>query len=277
MAGRGDCLGRLFVGLRYVSAGWSILVGAPTIPADVGGGGRLHPDAASALRRIRIVARTSRGAGQRRVDPRTAATAPGAGCSCSPSSPFMSPAWTPTGTWSACSRRPARSSGDVLLAIVLAYGLVAPISVTWRIADAAPRTPGLELVPGPRGPGQGRPGSRSSLVHWWLMRRMRAALRRSQVAAARRRRPWAGACGAGLPAAAILMALTPLWGVSWFFDTETWVTGAWEMWAEQRTDTWRVEMVEAVKKEYGDAGRDPDFFRVSSRRTRAGPRTSASS
>src|SRR5262249_10882682 len=66
----------------------------------------------------------------------------------------------------------------------------------------------------------------------------------------------------GLPAVAILMALTPLWGVSWFFNTETWVAGAWEVWAEQRTDTWRVGMVNAVKKEYGDAANDLDFFRV---------------
>ena len=65
-----------------------------------------------------------------------------------------------------------------------------------------------------------------------------------------------------MPAAAILMALTPLWGVSWFFDTETWVTGAWEVWAEQRTDTWRVHMIEAVKKEYGAGRGEPDFFRV---------------
>jgi hypothetical protein len=34
------------------------------------------------------------------------------------------------------------------------------------------------------------------------------------------------------------------------------------MWAEQRTDTWRVEMVGAVKQKYGDAGREPDFLQV---------------
>ena len=90
---------------------------------------------------------------------------------------------------------------------------------------------------------------------------MRAALRRSQA-----RGSATAAVGwglqAGLPMAALLMALTPLWGVSWFFNTETWVTGAWEMWAEQRTDTWRVAMVEAVKKEYGEAAGGPDFFRI---------------
>jgi hypothetical protein len=58
------------------------------------------------------------------------------------------------------------------------------------------------------------------------------------------------------------MALTPLWGVSWFFDTETWVTGAWEVWAEQRTDTWRVNMVAAVRQEHGATAEAPDFFRV---------------
>src|SRR5580765_4682414 len=66
----------------------------------------------------------------------------------------------------------------------------------------------------------------------------------------------------GLPLAAILMAVTPLWGVSWFFNTETWVVGAWESWAEQRTDTWRQEMVQAIQREYGDTGREPDFLRV---------------
>jgi hypothetical protein len=96
---------------------------------------------------------------------------------------------------------------------------------------------------------------------YWLVRRMRAAQRKLQAeGSATAALGWG--LRTGLPAVALLMALAPLWGVSWFFDTETWVTGAWEMWAEQRTDTWRVAMVEAVKHEYGDAANEPDFFRV---------------
>ena len=126
--------------------------------------------------------------------------------------------------------------------------------------DAAARTPGLDLVSGPRGPGQhDRYRLASSCTGGWFG--ACGAVRRSQA----RGSPTAAlgwGLRTGLPAAAILMALTPLWGVSWFFNTETWVTGAWEVWAEQRTDTWRVDMVAAVKKEYGAAADDPDFFRV---------------
>lgn len=50
----------------------------------------------------------------------------------------------------------------------------------------------------------------------------------------------------GLPFAAILAATTPVWGMSWYFDTENWAAGIWNSWAEQRTDTWREAMAEAV-------------------------------
>ena len=65
----------------------------------------------------------------------------------------------------------------------------------------------------------------------------------------------------GLPIAAILAATVPIWGMSWYFDTENWAAGMWNSWAESRTDTWRESMVRAVlAPEGGSAG--PDSFAV---------------
>ena len=49
----------------------------------------------------------------------------------------------------------------------------------------------------------------------------------------------------GLPVAAIIAATAPVFGMSWYFDTENWAAGVWNSWAEARTDTWRAAMVEA--------------------------------
>jgi hypothetical protein len=51
----------------------------------------------------------------------------------------------------------------------------------------------------------------------------------------------------GLPFAAIIAATVPVWGMSWYFDTENWASGAWNSWAESRTDQWREAMVRAVE------------------------------
>ena len=50
----------------------------------------------------------------------------------------------------------------------------------------------------------------------------------------------------GLPASAVIAATVPVWGMSWYFDTENWAAGMWNSWAEARTDTWREAMVRAV-------------------------------
>jgi len=50
----------------------------------------------------------------------------------------------------------------------------------------------------------------------------------------------------GLPLAAIIVASVPIWGMSWYFDTENWAAGIWDSWAAQRTDAWREAMVRAV-------------------------------
>jgi hypothetical protein len=66
----------------------------------------------------------------------------------------------------------------------------------------------------------------------------------------------------GLPFAAILAATVPLWGMSWYFDTENWAAGVWNSWAESRTDTWRESMVRAVAAAETSGGRPAPSFTV---------------
>jgi uncharacterized membrane protein HdeD (DUF308 family) len=250
----------LYVGLRCVSAGWSTLVGAPPGPlATVAEPAGLHPDARLGLAAHPYVGklreelareeliRSRRDRGWRWLFLLTFFAIHAA---------RMDTDWNLVGMLS-----PAGAvGGDILLAIVLAYGIVAPISVSWRRSTrrVERRAWSWYLAREDRG---NTAGVACGMVRWWLVRRMCGTLRRNQArGSATAAMGWG--LQTGLPAVAILMALTPLWGVSWFFNTETWVAGAWEVWAEQRTDTWRVEMVAAVKKEYGATADEPDFFRI---------------
>ena len=88
-------------------------------------------------------------------------------------------------------------------------------------------------------------GWRARAAHAWLRWRMRSAIR---MRAARFSVPAALGQGlrTGLPFAAIVAATVPVWGMSWYFDTENWAAGMWNSWAESRTDTWREAMARAV-------------------------------
>jgi calcineurin-like phosphoesterase family protein len=63
----------------------------------------------------------------------------------------------------------------------------------------------------------------------------------------------------GLPLAAILTATVPVWGMSWYFDTENWAAGIWNSWAASRTDTWREAMVRAVLTSEGGGASTTTF------------------
>ena len=52
---------------------------------------------------------------------------------------------------------------------------------------------------------------------------------------------------------AIIAATVPVWGMSWYFDTENWAAGIWNSWAEERTDTWRAAMAAYVRRQLTSA------------------------
>ena len=63
----------------------------------------------------------------------------------------------------------------------------------------------------------------------------------------------------GLPITAFFVAFNPIWGFSWYFNTESWATGIYQKLTELRVDTWRANMIDAVTRTYG--GGD-ELFRI---------------
>src|SRR6516165_3518860 len=63
----------------------------------------------------------------------------------------------------------------------------------------------------------------------------------------------------GLPVTAFFVAFNPIWGFSWYFNTESWATGVYQKMTQLRVDPWRVEMTDTVMRVY--RGGD-DLFRV---------------
>jgi hypothetical protein len=140
--------------------------------------------------------------------------------------------------------------GDICFALILTYGLVIPVLLGWRSLTRPLERRAWARLLARIDAGRG-PGLPLRLVRPWLVRRLRFSLRMS----AARRSPTAAigrGLQLGLPVIAVLIATNPIWGFSWFFNTENWATGVWEMWAEQRTDTWREEMVRAVGRDQPD-------------------------
>ena len=139
--------------------------------------------------------------------------------------------------------------GDMLIAVILGLFVISPAYLMWRGPTRwierrvwrwhirAVRSSASSVA------------SRATGV--WLRWRMSYAIR---MRAARFSIPTALNRGlqSGLPFAAILAATVPVWGMSWYFDTENWAAGMWNSWAASRTDEWRAEMVRAVLSSQGD-------------------------
>jgi uncharacterized membrane protein HdeD (DUF308 family) len=142
--------------------------------------------------------------------------------------------------------------GDVLFALVLAWGVITPARLGWRVLTRpVERRAWIRLlVQVDQGE---QPGGLDRVVQYWLNARARFAWRLNQA----RRSPTVAVrrgLQIGLPVTAVLIALNPIWGFSWYFNTENWATEVWARWAEHRTDTWREQMVHAVRDQY--RGRD---------------------
>ena len=132
--------------------------------------------------------------------------------------------------------------GDMALALLFAFLIITPLSLSrhgstrwierrvwrWYLAVSAPE----------RGIGRRLAGS-------WLRYRLRLAVRLREARFSIPAALWQS-LASGVPIAAIVAATVPVWGMSWFFDTENWASGIWNSWAEARTDSWREAMARAV-------------------------------
>jgi uncharacterized membrane protein HdeD (DUF308 family)/3',5'-cyclic AMP phosphodiesterase CpdA len=135
--------------------------------------------------------------------------------------------------------------GDLAIALLLAFVIVIPCGVLWGRL-----TRGLEhrawrwcLKVPEEERGWGRRAVGALLGH-----RLRFSIRLAQARYSVRTALSRG-LQIGLPLAAVIAATVPMWGISWYFDTENWAAGVWNSWAEERTDTWREAMIRAVSAE----------------------------
>lgn len=135
--------------------------------------------------------------------------------------------------------------GDIFMGFLVAFLVVIPLRSLWlrstRRVDR--RTWQWVLM---QSPGERRIGRR--LIQRWLTYRLRTSIRLRQARYSFRRAISRG-LQIGLPISAIIAATFPVWGMSWYFDTENWAAGVWNSWAASRTDTWREAMALAVLNE----------------------------
>ena len=134
--------------------------------------------------------------------------------------------------------------GDVGTALLLAFGLILPCRLAWRKLTRPLERRGWQHLLACLDQGRG-PGLIGRLYRGWLMRRQRFSWRMAKMRYSPRMALRWG-LQVGLPLTAILIAVNPIWGFSWFFNSESWATGVWDHWAAARTDTWREQIVLAV-------------------------------
>ena len=147
--------------------------------------------------------------------------------------------------------------GDVLVALLCTMGLALPFHLMLqRVSHPVERRAWRWLVT--RTPTSRRGRLVCGGLRTVLMSRLRSEM---QWQLARLSLPAAIGRGVrvGLPFAAIIAATVPMWGMSWYFDTENWAAGLYNSWAETRTDDWRAAMVRAVTASERQAGRVADF------------------
>jgi uncharacterized membrane protein HdeD (DUF308 family) len=143
--------------------------------------------------------------------------------------------------------------GDVGTALVVAFVLILPCQLAWRWLTRPLERRGWKnlLARSDRGQGVGFVGW---LSRGWLVRRLRFSWRMAgMLYSPRAALRWG--LQEGLPVTAILIAVNPIWGFSWFFNSESWATEVWDRWAAARTDLWREQMVQAVEQQYQDKNR----------------------
>jgi hypothetical protein len=223
--------------LRLVGIGWAMAVtpvrtveeAAATVIDDLGLGD--HPDAAELVARVTLEERV-RAAADRRWTIAFLATL----------FAIHSARLESDGTLLGYAAPAIAVVGDAVLALLFTLLVVVPLSLSRRRS-----TRWLErtLWRWYLDTGTDRARIRRRMAGGWLRYRLRLAVRLREARYSIRAALWQ-ALSSGIPIAAIVAATVPIWGMSWFFDTENWASGIWNSWAEARADAWREAMVHAV-------------------------------
>ena len=135
--------------------------------------------------------------------------------------------------------------GDMVIALIIAYVILIPLFIvfgkiyrpfekqTWLWVMKVPEEKRTKLNP-------------RSIIQNYLEVRTRRYIRIRKAGYSFKTALRTG-LQIGLPFSALLAAIIPVFGMSWYFDTENWASGIWDSWAAKRTDVWRTEMVKAVE------------------------------
>jgi uncharacterized membrane protein HdeD (DUF308 family) len=154
-------------------------------------------------------------------------------------------------TWLGMLSPAVATLGDIAAALVLAVVVLYPASLAWRwLTRPIERTVWLRMLEDTSPLSEQRWSERA--LRWWAELRLRR-----QVARDVENNTLHGALRqmirAGLPITAVLIAVHPIWGFSWYFNSENWATAAWQKIAETRVETWREAMIDAIVRARGAA------------------------
>jgi hypothetical protein len=151
------------------------------------------------------------------------------------------------------------TAGDILMTLVLAAFLLLPARILWRrLSRPVERLAWSLRVAAANGTAPMNP-----IVGWlngyWLDSRFDFATRLRE---ARSSLPIALLLilRLGLPVTAFFVAINPIWGFTWYFNTESWASGIYQKLTELQVDRWRSAMVDAVARAYG--GNADELFRI---------------
>jgi uncharacterized membrane protein HdeD (DUF308 family) len=151
--------------------------------------------------------------------------------------------------------------GDALMTLVFAMVLMLPARLAWRhLTRPVERLAWSLRLDAEQGAARVNPVA-DRLMRRWLDARFGFS---SRLREARRSLPFALILllRLGLPVTAFFVAFNPIWGFSWYFNTESWATGIYQKLTELRVDPWRASMIDAVARAYG--GGD-ELFRIDPR------------
>ena len=134
--------------------------------------------------------------------------------------------------------------GDIAIALIIAYAIYAPLLGAFRsVSESMEKRlwSWVQKVPAD----QRKILSFRTPATFLLKDRLRARVRMRKAGYSF---PVAIRMGlkVGIPWSALLAAIMPVLGMSWYFDTENWASGIWDSWAAKRTDEWRMAMTEST-------------------------------
>ena len=146
------------------------------------------------------------------------------------------------------------TAGDVFMAVLIGALLVLPLRLCWRRLTRPLERKAWQLRLS--GHDERMDALPRRLIRLWTDIRFSSA---ASVREARTSLQSAGelALRLGLPLAVLFVAVNPIWGFTWYFNTESWASGVYQKLTELRVDTWRASMVDAVSSAYGGSERCP--------------------